>query len=82
MAYFQRDIGWAFVGDILFYNAIGAWEHKGGDLKQLIHSISTQLFPLGDEIKFVPGHGVTSTIGRERRENPFVGIKALSSWPT
>jgi glyoxylase-like metal-dependent hydrolase (beta-lactamase superfamily II) len=80
MAYFHEGAQFAFVGDILFRGAIGAWEHGDGDLLQLIDSIRSNLFPLGDMVRFVPGHGETSTFGHERRENPFVGDAALARW--
>jgi hydroxyacylglutathione hydrolase len=73
MAYFHAPTKIAFVGDILFRGAIGAWEHADGNLIQLVGSIREKLFPLGDDVRFVPGHGETSTFGHERRDNPFVG---------
>jgi glyoxylase-like metal-dependent hydrolase (beta-lactamase superfamily II) len=72
MAYYHAPTRWAFVGDILFRGAIGAWEHSDGNLLQLINSIRNKLFPLGDDVRFVPGHGEASTFGREREDNPFV----------
>lgn len=72
MAYFHAPTKMAFVGDILFRGAIGAWEHSDGNLVQLVGSIRDKLFPLGDDVRFVPGHGETSTFGQERRDNPFV----------
>jgi len=80
VAYFDRSSRQAFVGDILFYNAIGAWEHTDGNLPQLISSIRSKLFPLGDDVRFVPGHGPTSTFGREKAENPFVSDDSLEKW--
>jgi glyoxylase-like metal-dependent hydrolase (beta-lactamase superfamily II) len=80
VAYFSRKHRQAFVGDILFRHTIGAWEHPDGDLPLLIDSIRNKLFPLGDDVSFVPGHGETSTIGHERRENPFVGDEAYARW--
>ncbi len=80
VAYFSRQARWAFVGDILFRHAIGAWEHGDGSLPDLVGSIRNRLFPLGDDVSFVPGHGPTSTFGHERRENPFVGEAALCRW--
>ena len=82
VAYFHRPSRSAFVGDILFRHAIGAWEHGDGDLKQLVSSIRERLFALGDDVSFLPGHGETSTFGHERRENPFVGDEALARWRT
>ena len=62
----------AWVGDVLFQGSIGRTDFPGGNHQQLIDSIRDKLFPLGDDITFVPGHGPTSTFGQERRSNPFV----------
>lgn len=80
VAYFSPSRRQAFVGDILFRHTIGAWEHPDGNLPLLIDSIRSKLFPLGDDVAFVPGHGETSTFGYERRENPFVGDAAYAKW--
>lgn len=80
VAYFSRTARQAFVGDILFRGTIGAWEHPDGDLPTLLRSIRERLFPLGDDVGFVPGHGESSTFGRERRDNPFVGDAAWERW--
>lgn len=63
----------AFVGDVLFQGSIGRTDFPKGNHQQLIDSIKTKLFPLGDDMRFVPGHGNMSTFGQERRHNPFVG---------
>ena len=60
------------VGDVLFQGSIGRTDFPRGDHDALIKSIRERLFPLGDEITFVPGHGPVSTFGQERRSNPFV----------
>lgn len=65
----------AFVGDVLFQGSIGRTDFPRGDHDTLIHSIRDKLFPLGDDIAFVPGHGPTSTFGEERQHNPFVADK-------
>lgn len=62
----------AQVGDVLFQGSVGRTDFPQGDHQTLINSIKTKLFPLGDEITFVPGHGPESTFGHERRTNPFV----------
>jgi glyoxylase-like metal-dependent hydrolase (beta-lactamase superfamily II) len=67
----------AFVGDVLFKGSIGRTDLPGGNHAQLIRSITERLWPLGDDIQFVPGHGPMSTFGWERRTNPFVGDLAL-----
>jgi hydroxyacylglutathione hydrolase len=66
----------AFVGDVLFAGSIGRTDFPGGDYDTLIRSIREKLFVLGDDVRFVPGHGPTSTFGDERRTNPFVGDAA------
>lgn len=80
VAYVSRTARRAFVGDILFRHAIGAWEHSDGSLPDLIDSIRNRLFPLGDDVTFVPGHGPQSTFGHERIHNPFVGEEAQRRW--
>ncbi|CAA0119270.1 Hydroxyacylglutathione hydrolase GloC [BD1-7 clade bacterium] len=62
----------AFVGDVIFQGSIGRTDFPGGNHDDLITSIRSKLFPLGDDIQFVPGHGPTSTFGQERQTNPFV----------
>jgi glyoxylase-like metal-dependent hydrolase (beta-lactamase superfamily II) len=69
----------AFVGDVLFAGSIGRTDFPRGDHATLIRSITTRLWPLGDDVRFVPGHGPTSTFGDERAGNPFVGDAALAS---
>ena len=59
-------------GDVLFYESIGRTDLPGGDFQTLINSIKNELFPLGDEVKVYPGHGPTTTIGHEKRHNPFL----------
>ena len=80
VAYHHAPTRIAFVGDILFRGAIGAWQHADGNLVQLVGSIRTKLFPLGDGVCFVPGHGELSTFGRERRDSPFVSDAAIARW--
>lgn len=62
----------AWVGDVLFKGSIGRTDFPGGSFDELISSIRDRLFPLGDDVTFIPGHGPTSTLGHERRTNPFV----------
>ncbi len=61
-----------FVGDTLFAGSIGRTDLPGGDYTTLIRSITTVLFAFGDEAEVYPGHGPATTIGRERRTNPFL----------
>jgi hydroxyacylglutathione hydrolase len=61
-----------FVGDTLFAGSIGRTDLPGGDYATLIGSIRSVLFPFGDDARVYPGHGPDTTIGRERRTNPFL----------
>ena len=63
----------AFVGDVLFAGSIGRTDFPGGDLDTLLASITQRLWPMGDDMVFIPGHGPESSFGHERRHNPFVG---------
>ncbi|MCU7829779.1 MAG: MBL fold metallo-hydrolase [Candidatus Thiodiazotropha sp. (ex Myrtea sp. 'scaly one' KF741663)] len=63
----------AQVGDVLFKGSIGRTDFPRGDHDTLIRSIRQKLWPLGDDVRFIPGHGPESTFGEERRSNPFVG---------
>jgi glyoxylase-like metal-dependent hydrolase (beta-lactamase superfamily II) len=62
---------WA--GDTLFAGSVGRTDLPGGCFEQLERSIRTRLFPLGDAVRVHPGHGPSTTIGRERAGNPYVG---------
>lgn len=63
----------AQVGDVIFAGSIGRTDFPRGDYDTLIRSIREKLFPLGDEVEFIPGHGPMSTLGEERKFNPFCG---------
>ncbi len=76
VVFYQRAARLAFVGDVLFKGSIGRTDFPRGDHAALLHAIREKLFPLGDDVRFVPGHGAMSTFGHERRENPFVGLAA------
>lgn len=62
----------AIVGDVLFQGSIGRTDFPGSDYNALISSIKEKLLPLGDNIRFVPGHGPMSSFGDEKRSNPFL----------
>jgi hydroxyacylglutathione hydrolase len=64
--------GVVFVGDTLFAGSIGRTDFPGGDFNTLISSIKNKLFPLGDDVRVLTGHGPETTIGREKRYNPFL----------
>jgi glyoxylase-like metal-dependent hydrolase (beta-lactamase superfamily II) len=59
-------------GDVLFAGGVGRWDLPGGDSELLFTGIKRKLFPLPDGVTVLPGHGPTTTIGRERKTNPFV----------
>ena len=63
--------GAVFTGDTLFAGSIGRTDLGGGSHRQLLKSIREKIFPLGDDLRVYPGHGPRSTIGAERRTNPF-----------
>lgn len=68
----------ALVGDVIFQGSIGRTDFPKGNHQDLIDAITQRLWPLGDEVRFVPGHGGMSTFGAERRTNPFVSDAALA----
>lgn len=68
----NREQRFAIVGDVIFQGSIGRTDFPYGDHAALINAIRTKLLPLGDEFAFICGHGPTSTIGQERRTNPFI----------
>ncbi len=72
VVFFNAASRFAIVGDVLFAGSIGRTDFPRGNHADLIRSIRENLFPLGDDVTFLPGHGPTSTFGAERRSNPFV----------
>jgi len=72
VVFLYEDQKVAWVGDVLFQGSIGRTDFPRGNHEELVASIRQKLFPLGDDITFIPGHGPTSTFGQERRTNPFV----------
>lgn len=65
----------ALVGDVLFQGSVGRTDLPRGNSATLIRSIRERLWPLGNDVAFIPGHGPMSTFGAERLSNPFVGDK-------
>ncbi len=72
VVFHQKVLALALVGDVIFQGSIGRTDFPRGNHADLVNSIRNKLFPLGDAIQFVPGHGPTSTFGQERISNPFV----------
>lgn len=69
-----------FVGDCLFAGSIGRTDLPGGSTQQLMDSLFNKILPLGDDVEVYSGHGPTTTIGQERRTNPFLtGASAIGS---
>lgn len=72
IGFFDMENKIAFSGDVLFQNSIGRTDLYQGNFDQLIHTIKTQLFDLPDDFIIIPGHGSHTTIGQEKRSNPFL----------
>jgi hydroxyacylglutathione hydrolase len=79
VVFFNEPSRFAIVGDVLFQGSIGRTDFPRGDHATLIASIRERLFPLGDDVQFLPGHGPTSTFGQERRTNPFVADRLFAA---
>lgn len=75
--FINHDARIVLVGDVLFHRSIGRTDLPGGDTAQLLTSIQ-KLWPLGDDMCVLSGHGEPTTLGDERLYNPFVGINARS----
>jgi hydroxyacylglutathione hydrolase len=78
VVFFHPETSLAIVGDVLFAGAIGRTDFPMGNHQDLLDAITQKLWPLGDNVVFVPGHGPNSTFGQERRTNPFVGDAAMA----
>jgi glyoxylase-like metal-dependent hydrolase (beta-lactamase superfamily II) len=72
IVFFHRRSQLALVGDVLFKGSIGRTDFPRGNHATLIHSIQERLWPLGNAVRFIPGHGPESSFGEERLSNPFV----------
>ncbi len=75
IVFVEADQRFALAGDVLFQGSIGRSDFPRGNQQALVNSIRQKLFPLGDDIQFIPGHGPMSTFGQERMTNPFVADK-------
>lgn len=72
LCFYSREHKFVVGGDVLFAGGVGRWDLPGGDGELLFRGIKTKLFALDDDVTVLPGHGPATTIGRERRTNPFV----------
>jgi hydroxyacylglutathione hydrolase len=77
VVFFHEQAKLAFVGDVLFAGSVGRTDFPRGNHQHLVDSITERLWPLGDDMRFVPGHGQMSTFGWERKCNPYVSDLAL-----
>ena len=77
--YFNKASKLALVGDVLFKGSIGRTDLPGGNHQDLLDSIAKKLWPLGNDVEFIPGHGPISTFGQERINNVFVADNILNN---
>ncbi|MCK4841694.1 MAG: MBL fold metallo-hydrolase [Methylococcales bacterium] len=75
VVFFHKPSRLALVGDVLFNGSIGRTDFPRGDFNTLINSIKNKLWPLGKDIRFIPGHGPMSTFGEEMKSNPYVSVE-------
>lgn len=75
VVFFSKTKNMAWVGDVIFSGSIGRTDFPQGNHQQLIDSICEKLWPLGNSVEFICGHGENSTFGQERLTNPLVGDK-------
>jgi len=76
VVFFNPDMRFALMGDVLFNGSVGRPDLPGGSHATLIKSITDKILPLGDDVGFICGHGPGSTVGDERRSNPFLNGEA------
>ncbi|WP_404403865.1 MBL fold metallo-hydrolase [Jeotgalibacillus malaysiensis] len=72
MSFYFKESSFVIAGDALFNGSIGRTDLPGGNMDELIKSINTKLMTLDDQTYVLPGHGLTTTIGTERLNNPFL----------
>ncbi|MDF2437274.1 MAG: Zn-dependent hydrolase, glyoxylase [Bacteroidota bacterium] len=72
ITFYNKDDKFMISGDVLFYGSVGRTDLPGGSMETLVNSIKTKLFPLGDDFKVYSGHGPSTTIGFEKKNNPFL----------
>ncbi|MFK7807183.1 MAG: MBL fold metallo-hydrolase [Saprospiraceae bacterium] len=72
ISFYCAESNFVIAGDVLFRESIGRTDLPGGDFKTLIGAIKSELYPLGDEVRVYSGHGEDTTIGHEKKSNPFL----------
>ena len=75
LAFVNKEQKICIGGDVLFLHSIGRYDLPGGNRETLLNSIHTKLFSLGDEVVVYPGHGPETTIGQEKRTNPYCALQ-------
>lgn len=80
VVFYSASAKLAQVGDVLFKGSIGRTDFPQGNVHDLYLSITTKLWPLGDDVTFIPGHGPISTFGAERKTNPFVSDAVIAQY--
>ncbi len=78
IVFYHPESKLAAVGDVLFRGSIGRTDLPRGNHQDLLDSITNKLWPLGEEILFISGHGPVSTFGQERKDNAFVADSILN----
>ena len=76
LCFLAKEAGALFGGDVLFAGGVGRWDLPGGDGELLFAGIREKVFTLPDSVKVLPGHGPATTVGEEKRSNPYVGMGA------
>ncbi|MGZ9898660.1 MBL fold metallo-hydrolase [Shewanella gaetbuli] len=77
VVFYSKQSGLAWVGDVLFRSSIGRTDFPQSNHQDLVNSITQKLWPLGNHVSFIPGHGPMSTFAEEREHNPFVADQLL-----
>ncbi|MBT8403492.1 MAG: MBL fold metallo-hydrolase, partial [Gemmatimonadetes bacterium] len=72
VVFIAHDAGLALVGDVIFLGSIGRTDLPGGDFHRLMRSIRDEVLTLPDEMRLLTGHGPETTVGHERRHNPWL----------
>ncbi len=78
LVYYSLEHNFALAGDVLFKGSIGRTDLPGGDYRTLVAGIKEKFFNLPDAMTVYPGHGEATTIGEEKRLNPFVGSRSFT----
>ena len=76
ISFYSKDDGILIAGDLIFYSSVGRVDLPGGNAKTLLNSVREKIFTLPDETIIFSGHGPKTTVGFEKKNNPFVGEKA------